>query len=151
MILFMVAALVVGIFAMPANHGPVETEFAAGKLQFDPTLADLTPRLEIECKPDFTIKITRIGFPDILHSDASVALAITRKGFDLTIEERITPGTNPLLQSEITPVNTAVFYLEGLAPDRYHIKYNSEATSSFAAFSINNRPGLTTSRPLLQA
>lgn len=150
-ILLVIAALAVGLLATPAGHGPVETDFTTAKLKFDPELRDLTPRLEVDCSPDGTVKITRIGLPEGLDSSATVAIAITRKAFDLTLEERITPDSRPILQSETEPVNCAVFYLTGLAHERYHIKFNSDATSSFVAFSLNNLPGISSTRPLLQA
>jgi len=145
--LLMVAALVIGLLAIPSGHGgPVETGFAEGRLSFNQSVTDLTPRIELECQPDGTITIVRYGLPDNLNSAATVALAITRKTFDITIEERITPFSRPLLASETTPVNIATFHLDGLAHERYHIKYNSETTSSFTTVTLLNRPGLRSTR-----
>lgn len=150
-ILLVVAALAVGLLAIPHSTGPVETDFATGDLDFNPSPADLNPSLEIDCRPDGTVRIIRTGLPEGMTSAATAALAITRKGFDLTIEERLTPGSSAYLASESRPVNCAIYYLTGLAHERYHIRFNSESTSSFAAFSLNNLPNLRTSRPLLQA
>jgi hypothetical protein len=173
-IIFVIAAFAVALMALPSGHGPVETDFANGLLSYDPTITDQTPRIELECKEDGTVKITRYGLPDDLNTASTVALAITRHAFDLTIEERITPaasqgGSTPgnvtaqsmagnpqsselpaaskaLLDSEITPANNAVFYLTGLAHERYHIKYNSDSTSSFTTLTLHNRPGLRSTR-----
>ncbi|MDE6283652.1 MAG: hypothetical protein K2L97_06660 [Muribaculaceae bacterium] len=150
-IIFLVAALIVGLMAMPASHGPVETDFATGRLTFDPDLSDITPRIELEALPDGTVRIIRYGLPDRLDNAATVALAINRKGFDLTIEERITPTDKALLSSECHPVNKAEFILTGLAHERYHLKYNSDTTSSFTALTFNNRPGLRSTRLFRQA
>lgn len=150
-IILLVAALAVGLMAMPSGHGPVETGFADGLLGYDPDLADPTPRIELESLPDGTVRITRLGLPDTLDTAATVALAITRKGFDLTIEERITPASRPLLASETTPANKATFILADLAPERYHIKYNSDSTSSFTTATFNNRPGMRSTRLFRQA
>lgn len=150
-IVLLVAALAVGLIAMPAGHGPVETDFCEGFLSYSPAGGDTTPRIEIECQPDGTVKIIRHGLPDGLDSSSTVALAITRKAFDLTAEERITPGSRAMLASETTPVNTAVFILPGLAHERYHLKYNSDATSSFTALTFMNRPGLRSTRIFRQA
>ncbi len=149
--ILLVAAIAVGLMAMPSGHGPVETSFAEGVLSYDPALTDHSPRIEIECLPDGTVKITRVGLPDNLDSAATVALALTRKGFDITAEERITPASRALLSSEIKPVNTAVYLLEGLAHERYHLKFNSDTTSSFTALTFMNRPGLRSSRIFRQA
>lgn len=150
-ILFVIAALAVGLLAIPQGRGPVETSFANGDLSFDNGTSDLTPRIELECMPDGTVKIIRYGLPESLTSAASIALAITRKGFDLTIEERISPSSRAILDSETTPVNRATFILGGLAHERYHLKYNSETTSSFTTATINNRPGLRSTRLFREA
>ena len=87
--LLLAAAIIAGIIAMPSGLGPVETDFSEAFLTFDPELTDLTPRMELECLPDGSVKLTRIGLPDDIDSTATVALSITRKGFDLSAEERI--------------------------------------------------------------
>lgn len=150
-IILLVAALAVGLMARPSGHGPVETDFSEGFLSYDPSPEDNTPRIEIECLEDATVKITRFGLPDNLDSAATVALALTRKGFDITAEERITPASRPLLSSETVPVNTAVYLIRGLAHERYHLKFNSDSTSSFTALTFMNRPGLRSTRIFRQA
>lgn len=150
-ILLVVAALVIGLLAIPQGVGPVETDFVTGDLDFNPNANPGSPSLEIDCKPDGTIRIIRTGLPEGMTSTATAALAITRKGFDLSIEERLTPDGSAFLASEARAVNCAIYYLTGLAHERYHIKFNSDSTSQFAAFAINNLPGLQSSRPLLQA
>lgn len=144
--LLLAAAIIAGIIAMPSGHGPVETDFSEAFLTFDPDLTDLTPRIELECLADGSVKLTRIGLPDDLDSSATVALSITRKGFDLSAEERITPGGRPYLRSETQPVNQATFILGHLAQERYHLRYNSDPTTSFATLSFVNRPGLRSTR-----
>lgn len=146
----------IGIFTIPTSAGPVETEFASGYLALSsdlnnnpPLSSDPTPRIDLECKPDGTVRIIRYGLQ--LDNAAIIALAITRKGFDLAIEERITPDAIALLSSERRPADTAIFYLTGLAHERYHISYNSASTSCFAALSLNNLPDLHTSRPLTRS
>ncbi len=150
-IILLVAALAVGIMAMPSGHGPVETDFSEGFLSYNPDLTDLTPRIEIECLSDGTVKITRVGLPENLDSAATAALALTRKGFDITAEERLTPASRALLSSETIQVNTAVYLIGGLAHERYHLKFNSDSTSSFTALTFMNRPGLRSTRIFRQA
>lgn len=149
--ILVIAALAVGILAMPSGHGPVETSFSEGQLSFNPDLKDTTPRIEIDCQTDGTVKITRVGIPDNINSAATVALAITRKGFDISIEERITPDNRAMLSSETTPVNTAIYHLTNLARERYHLKFNSDSTSSFTAVTFINRPGIHSTRIFRQA
>lgn len=151
-ILLVIAAFCVGLLAIPSGSGPVETGFADGLLSFTPEgEADPEPRIEILCQEDGSVKILRYGLPADLDSAATVALAVSRKGFDISIEERITPSGRPLLASEATPVNTAVFHLPVLARERYHIKYNSDPTSSFTTLTLHNRPGLRSTRILRKA
>lgn len=149
--IFVIAALAVGLLAMPSGHGPVETSFSEGQLSFNPDLKDNTPRIEIDCQTDGTVKITRFGIPDNINSAATVALAITRKGFDISVEERITPDNQAILSSETTPVNTAVYYISDLAHEHYHLKFNSDSTSSFTAVTFMNRPGIHSTRIFRQA
>lgn len=150
-ILLVIAAFAVAFMAIPAGRGPVETSFATGLLDLAPDGTDLTPRIEIECRPDGDVRITRYGLPEYLDSSATVALAITRKGFDLSVEERITPASQALLESELRPVNRATFYIPGLAHEHYHLKYNSDPTSSFTALTFMNRPGLRSTRLFREA
>ena len=132
-ILFTVAALVIGLLARPSEKGPAETSFATGMLGYDP---DPTPRVEVNCLSDGTVALRRCGLAGLTES-ATVALAVTRTGFDLTVEERVTPGL-----SSGQEVNTATFLLPGLAAERYHVKYNSAPYSTFVSFSLHNRPGM---------
>lgn len=151
-ILLLAAALSVALLAIPKGTGPVLTDFATGKLTASDFAAkDPSPRLELLCRDDGTLEINRIGLPAGLNNTATVALAITRKGFDISIEERITPGSGALLDSELQPVDTATFYIPNLARERYHISYNSAPTSTFTSFTLLNRPGLRSSRPLRPA
>lgn len=154
-IIFMVAAFAVALIAMPQGRGPVETSFAEGMLDKAPEGSDLSPRIELLCLDDGNVKITRYGLPEGLDSGATVALALSRKGFDISAEERITAvnyrAANALLDSERQEVNRATFILPGLACERYHLKYNSDATSSFAALTFLNTPGRHTVRLFRQA
>lgn len=151
-ILLLLAAFSVALLAIPKGTGPVLTDFSTGKLSAsDYAAKDPSPRLELLCRDDGTLEINRIGLPAGLDNAATVALAITRKGFDISIEERITPGAGALLDSERHPVDTATFYIPNLACERYHVSYNSAPTSTFTTFTIYNRPGLHSSRPLRPA
>ena len=44
-----------------------------------------------------------------------------------------------------------MFHLPVLARERYHIKYNSDPTSSFTTLTLHNRPGLHSTRILRKA
>lgn len=146
-IIFAVAALLVGVFAVPQGRGQAETTFAtASREQMPPP--EPGPCVEFRTLADGRLQISRFGLTDL--PQVSVALAITKIGFDVTIEER----TTPLRRGDDLPAaepNAAVFILDNIAQERYHFKYNSEATSSFAALTYRNTPGMSTVRPLRQA
>lgn len=169
-IFFMLAAMAVAAIAMPKGNGPAETGFLTGELTLEPSPEGDKPAVTFECRADGAIVIRRTGLPAGLTSGATVALAVTRVKFDISIEERITPADprhsfpadadprrhnapqsamSAVLDSEIvTPVNTAIFVLPGLAAERYHFKYNSDPTSTYCALTFRNTPGLTATRPL---
>lgn len=143
-VLFMAAAFAVALCARPHGTGPAETTFATGTLT--DSHGNAAPAVEFDCLDNGNVMITRRGL-QALTTGATVALAVTRTGFDINIEERITLA-RPDTAAAHTPADTATFMLEGLANERYHIKYNSEATSSFAALTVRNIPGLHAARPL---
>ena len=135
-VMLMLAAMAVAAVARPSGRGEAVTEFAAGTLSMD---ADDRARVEAICQDDGSVILRRCGLLGLTDS-ATVALAVTRIGFDITIEERITPGGDGV------SVNCATFRLEGLAHERYHLKYKSDGYSRFVAFTLHNRPGMTLER-----
>lgn len=150
-VLFMAAAFVVALCARPHGRGAAETGFLTGELSSEtprqpagaPAHPEPSPSVEFLCRDDGAVVITRHGLQGLTEG-ATVALAVTRTGFDITVKERIAPAREP----GGAPVDTATFVLDGLGQERYHIKYDSEATSSFAALTLRNTPGLHAVRPL---
>ena len=138
-IVLTLAALLVGLIVKPSRRGQAETSFARGELYPD---ADPTPRLEFRVTSSGLLEISRCGLVGLTSAD-SVSIAITRIGFDLEIEERIVHNDGPAG----FPIERAVFTLDNLAPERYHIRYNSSAYSTFLATSLTVRPGISFSRP----
>ncbi len=146
-VLLTVAALVVGFLSSPSRRGPAETGFVTGFLRESRQGEPMEPSILIECLPDGNVTITRYGLHDLTDA-ATVALAVTRAGFDISIEERVTPGGARYGASQAAPVDTATFILPGLGRERYHLKYNSQPTSTFAALTFRNTPGIRATRPL---
>lgn len=143
-IAFTLAALLVGLIVRPRERGQAETTFASGSLSDDP---DTTPHLRFRCLDNGDVIIDRYGLSG-LTTASTVALAINRIGFDLTIEERVTLGPSIPAGSSSTamPANRATFLIEGLARERYHIAYNSSAYSTFLSTTLPNRPGIDFTR-----
>lgn len=129
--------MVIGLLVKPGQRGQAETSFVTGTLDRE---ADTTPRIEIRCLDNGDVELRRCGLHGLTKS-ATVALAVTKIGFDLSIEERVTPG-----DPADNPVERATFIIKGLAPERYHLKYNSSAYSTFLATTLPNRPGIDFSR-----
>ncbi len=128
----LVAAVIVAFAIKPSARGEARQYLLASTLlQCDVATAEI----ELETMDDFSVRLVRRGVPDVSASGA-VSLAVTVIGRDVTIEERIVYGRQPA-----EPVDTAVFVLDFLGDDRYHILYKSEPTGLFAATTFNNRPG----------
>ena len=73
-ILFTIAAMIVGLLVKPRERGQAETSFCTGTLDRD---VDNTPRIEFRCLDNGDIILRRCGLHSLTES-ATVALAITR-------------------------------------------------------------------------
>ena len=161
-LLLFVAAAVVAVFARGGSQGAVRTHLLAGWLRDGDVANDVSghdddgdasghddtdgrsacPAVLIECLDNGDVRLTRTGVQGVWPTGA-VSLAITQKGFDLNIIERITPGA-----AVGQPVSAAEFTLKFMGQDWYHIKYTSESTGRFAAFTLHVRPGIRTTHAL---
>lgn len=135
----LVAAAIVAFLARPSARGEARQHLLAGELSNTTKRSwsdsnSVQPAISLIVRDDGAVVLFRHGIEGVSSSGA-VSLAITVIGFDITIEERIVPGNN--LDD---PIDTATFVLDFLAPDRYHLKYNSSATSSFVAATLLVRP-----------
>ena len=135
----LVAAAIVAFLARPSSRGEARQHLLAGELSNASNRSwsdsnSAQPAISLIVRDDGAVVIFRHGIEGVSSSGA-VSLAITVIGLDITIEERIVPGNN--LDD---PIDTATFVLDFLAPDRYHLKYNSSATSSFVATTLLVRP-----------
>lgn len=159
-----VAAAVIVLSTRPASTKPVQTRFA--RASFEPDTDDLggEPMLEVVVRNDGMVVFTRHGFGRV-REETVVALAITIKGFDVTLKERVTAASSPAesmyeglegRESEDTAGRqyrgnvSAVFALDFFAPEWYHIQYINEHDGRFAAFTLHVRPGIHTRRPFKQ-
>ena len=135
----LVAAAIVAFLARPSSRGEARQHLLAGELSNASNRswsdnASVSPAISLIVRDDGAVVLFRHGIEGVTSSGA-VSLAVTVIGFDITIEERIVPGNNI-----DDPIDTATFVLDFLAPDRYHLKYNSSATSSFVATTLLVRP-----------
>lgn len=128
-----IAAAVVAAVAMPSKRGAARTFLFGGALQADdvPSDAGIVARVD-----DYgRLEIYRFGLYGV-HTDGAYSLAVTIIGFDVTIQERLTPGT-----INGTPAGRGSAVMDCFGPERYHFQYISEAIGRKAAFSLNIRPG----------
>ncbi len=144
MILVVVAAAIVALAARPHNAGAVKELLLGGELiPFSPADRGDDPEVEISCTGSGRVIIVRRGLQDISMTGA-VSLAIKIKGFDISIEERLTPGS-----AYDDPAGSAMFTIDTLAPEEYyHFRYNSSAISRSVTFTFHTRPSLTATHPL---
>ena len=143
----LVAAAIVAFLARPSERGEARQHLLAGELSNATKRSwsdsnSVQPAISLIVRDDGAVVLFRHGVEGVSASGA-VSLAVTVIGFDITIEERIVPGNN--LDD---PIDTATFVLDFLAPDRYHLKYNSQATSSFVATTLLVRPDYENHLPL---
>lgn len=137
----LVAALVVALVARPTSRGEARQYLLVGELRSDGVI---NSEITMIANDDGSVILTRSGIEGITSTGA-VSIAVTVVGWDVVIEERLSVG-----YSDDAPIDTAVFKLDFLAPERYHIRYNSSATGRFVATPFHNRPGYTTTRQLIQ-
>jgi len=137
-ILVIIAAAIVAFAARPHVAGAIKEHLLAGELIPRAIPCDSEPpSIEISCADTGRIILVRRGLQDISVSGA-VSLAMKIKGFDIRIEERLTPGS-----PYDDPADTAMFTIDFLAPhEYYHIHYNSSNIGRSATFTFHTRPGL---------
>lgn len=126
-----VAACIIAVAARPASRGEARTILLAGELA---ETGEKEPAVEFTAMDDGTVELRRYGLPPV----TSAAIAITVIGWDISIKERLIPAGE--YDFDLRPADTASFRLDFMAPERYHIKYTSDATSQFLATPFHNRP-----------
>lgn len=87
-----VAAAVIILSTRPSGSKPVQTRFARATFEPDTEPSDAEPSLEVSVRDDGMVVFTRHGLGRIREGTV-VALAITVKGFDVTLKERITAAS----------------------------------------------------------
>ena len=88
-----VAAAVIILSTRPSGTKPVQTRFARAAFEPDTESADAEPMLEVTVRDDGMVVFTRHGLGRV-RAGTVVALAITVKGFDVTLKERITAASS---------------------------------------------------------
>lgn len=139
-ILTVVAAAVVAAVAHPGSAKPVVERLLAGDIGED--VDSPGQCVSLRAYDNGNIELTRHGVEGV-SEDGAVSLAVTVKGGDVTIEERIVPGR--LRPIEVT---RADFLIDFLPYGHYHILYNSQPTGMFVAFPFTHRPSMRVTKRL---
>ena len=147
-IVSVVAAAVIAAVSLPERKGEVKLHLVAGDLMQDQE-ADAhggpgNGELLIEVHSGNFVSIRRTGLDGVTMAGA-VSLAVRVSGFDIVIEERVTTGS----ASPFGMATGALFNLDFLAPEWYHIRYESERFSEHAAFALHVREGIVMRKPLI--
>lgn len=142
------AAAVIALCVRPSGRGEARVHMLAGILCSNadrPTDHDSepAPAVTLQCLDDGTVLLTRTGLGPLTDSGA-LSLVVTVTGLDIDIAEKLTAG-----KVGDTPVDTALFTLDFLAPERYHLRYHTDHTDRMAAFTLHNRPGIAFTRQLV--
>lgn len=143
-ILFLAAAAILAYIVKPhsataaSEHliGSILSNSLENAINKNPVEVDSQPSISINCDDNGCVWLQRNGISGIDASGA-VSAKIIVKDTNITIYERLCEG-----RFGDTPIDTAIFELDFLRQEqRYWLRYESEATNSFATLSFRNTPG----------
>lgn len=143
-----IAAFVVAFMALPGRKGEVKSHLISGQLLSAAGDEDVPTgpgcgSLTFECHEGGIVSLRRDGLHGVAMSGA-VSLVVKVSGFDVVIEERVSAGSHP----SFGEATAAVFFLDFLAPEWYHVRYESERTGEFAALTLHVREGIVVNKRL---
>ncbi len=138
------AAVVLGFCVRPAAKGEVRTFLYPGILLTDNAgvTAHGNQGITLTCLDDRSVELRRYGLRGSVTTSGAVSIAVSISGFDVTITERLTPAGH----GSGDPVDVAVFMLNCLGRDYYHLRYVSER--GLCVLTLHNRPGISTSKSI---
>lgn len=144
-----VAAAIIAYAALPRSRGAVRTFFftgilheaTSGEAERIETALGSAAAIRAHVDDHGRLVMERAGLQGI-YTDGACNLAVKISGFDVTIEERLTPGRRGW------PASAATATIDCLGAERFHFLYNSEATGQKAAFTLRIAPGNTIIRQL---
>lgn len=142
-----VASAVVGLCVRPSSKGEAVTRLLAGELSpAGDAGAYSTPSIELLVEEDGSVTLTRQGLDGMVHASGALSLVVNVAGFDISVEERLTPGRPA---ADMPEPAEARFTLDFLGAERYHMRYYSEATGGMAVTPLHVRPGIHIVKPLI--
>lgn len=152
-IAFVAAAAIIALMARPSGSAPAvehllsSSLLTAGEASKLSTADPESPSIEIICDADGSAMLFRHGL-QCMNATGAVSAKVEIRGFNITIYERlVAPRVNSLLpNTDIAdgaslPTPSALFQLDFLIPERYYLRYESEAHSSAATLSFRATEG----------
>ncbi len=147
-IVSVIAAAIVAVASLPERKGEVKLHLLAGQLLTSEDQQDSCGpghgTITFEVHSGNIISVRRSGLTGVSMAGA-LSLAVRVSGFDIVIEERATPGPH----SPAGMADLAVFHLDFLAPEWYHIRYESEQFSEHASLTLHVREGIRVVKSLI--
>ena len=144
-IVSVIAAAVIAAVSLPERKGEVKLHLLAGELrEADESADNPSPgAITFTVGAGNLVTLRREGLRGV-SMDGAVSLAVKVSGFDITIDERVTPGSPYGQMAE-----SATFTLDFLAPEWYHIRYESDSLSEHASLTLHVREGIVLTKRLI--
>ncbi len=147
-IVSVIAAAVVAVVSLPERKGEVKQHLLAGDLIASNAQTDTAGpghgSISFQVHEGNIVSLRRDGLKGV-NMDGAVSLAVKVSGFDIVIEERISHGA----WSSLGSADSAVFYLDFLALEWYHIRYESELYGEHASLTLHVREGIKLTKNLI--
>lgn len=144
-LLLFVAAAFVAFVARPRGHVEVVKRLYAGELieeGGEPVAEKSGPYLRVACGEGGKVVIERVNVEGLTESGA-VSLAVTFKGKDVEILERVNPGYD-----SDRAVAGARFTIDMAGFEWRQVKWSDEESGLWCAFSLHIRQGIEFTVPL---
>lgn len=147
-LLFFAAAAFVAFIARPRDRGEAVKKLFAGEIipaGDDHTAIDNKfsgPRVHVLCREGGNVIFERLDVPGLTLSGA-LSLAVTFKGKDIEILERLSPG-----YISDKPAAGASFVIDMTGHEWRHVKWMDEESGLWCAFTLHVRPGIEFTVPL---
>lgn len=143
------AAAVIAAAAKPSLKGAVRTYLYGGTLIDDGRGAEgEEPSIVVSYSEEgHILHLERRGLTGVDFDMGAYSIAVNVAGFDVTIDERLTPGaTRNGIENPATGAETDI---DCLGPERYHFQYRSESLGRNCSFTLTLRPGVELERKLV--
>lgn len=143
-LLLFVAAAFIAYIARPRAHGEAVKRLFAGTLLpvSEAESGSIQPRIHIHCLEGGKVVFERLGVENLTATGA-VSLAVTFKGKDVEIVERLTNG-----YPNDCPMGGATFTIDMTGYEWRHVRWINEDNGLWCSFTLHVRPDIDFTLPL---